>query len=325
MVSIIVPVYNVEKYLDECVESVLNLKTDVEVLLIDDGSTDSSGKMCDCWAEREPRVRVIHQENGGLSAARNTGIRNSNGEYVIFLDSDDFLDATATDELLSCLDSGADVFLGMYQNYFADTQRYEEESCEGFLSCRGLTPVDQFLAAVPTDGRSCYMIACRFVVRREFLISNDLFFTSGIYHEDEEWTQRMLCCTDSVYVTHCFFYQYRQARAGAITATVKPKHVFDTFTILERAAELLQRQEPGSAKEHYLKHRMANLYLNNLLNLYVLDKQQRESGYRELLRYRDICSQWMTGRIGGTVKLFDRILGLRITCFLLHVLRKVMK
>ena len=325
MVSIIVPVYNVEKYLDECVESVLNLKTDVEVLLIDDGSTDSSGKMCDCWAEREPRVRVIHQENGGLSAARNTGIRNSNGEYVIFLDSDDFLDAIATDELLSCLDSGADVFLGMYQNYFADTQRYEEESCEGFLSCRGLTPVDQFLAAVPTDGRSCYMIACRFVVRREFLISNDLFFTSGIYHEDEEWTQRMLCCTDSVYVTHCFFYQYRQARAGAITATVKPKHVFDTFTILERAAELLQRQEPGSAKEHYLKHRMANLYLNNLLNLYVLDKQQRESGYRELLRSRDICSQWMTGRIGATVKLFDRILGLRITCFLLHVLRKVMK
>ena len=90
--SIIIPVYNVEKYLDRCVESVLAQSfRDFEVLLIDDGSPDNSGRMCDEWALKDSRIKVIHQKNTGLSGARNTGLRNAQGEYVTFVDSDDLI------------------------------------------------------------------------------------------------------------------------------------------------------------------------------------------------------------------------------------------
>lgn len=91
-ISIIVPVYNVEKYLEKCVRSILaQTFTDFELILVDDGSPDSSGAMCDQFAEQDQRVKVIHKENGGLSDARNAGIEIATGEYLGFVDSDDYI------------------------------------------------------------------------------------------------------------------------------------------------------------------------------------------------------------------------------------------
>ena len=90
--SIIVPVYNVEKYLEDCVESLLNQTyQNYEIILVDDGSTDSSGKICDIVAESSSKIKVIHKENGGLSSARNTGLRAARGRYIGFVDSDDYI------------------------------------------------------------------------------------------------------------------------------------------------------------------------------------------------------------------------------------------
>lgn len=93
LLSIIIPVYNVEKYLDKCIQSVINqtyLKT--EIILVDDGSTDSSGYLCDLWAKKDRRISVIHKPNGGLSSARNAGLNIAKGEYIGFVDSDDFIE-----------------------------------------------------------------------------------------------------------------------------------------------------------------------------------------------------------------------------------------
>lgn len=93
MVSIIVPVYNVEKYLEECLNSILGQTyKNLEILLIDDGSTDASGNMCDTLAENDERIKVIHKRNSGVSAARNTGLYNCNGQYITFVDSDDYIE-----------------------------------------------------------------------------------------------------------------------------------------------------------------------------------------------------------------------------------------
>ena len=93
MISIIVPVYNVQDYLDRCVKSIVGQTyTDTEIILVDDGSTDNSGNMCDKWAERDQRIKVIHKENGGLSSARNAGIDKANGDYISFIDSDDYIE-----------------------------------------------------------------------------------------------------------------------------------------------------------------------------------------------------------------------------------------
>ena len=100
MISIIVPIYNTEKYLDRCIQSILaQIYTDFELLLIDDGSTDSSGVICDRYVELDSRVRVFHKKNGGASSARNIGLDNANGEWVMFVDSDDYLRCNALDIL----------------------------------------------------------------------------------------------------------------------------------------------------------------------------------------------------------------------------------
>ena len=93
VISIIVPIYNVEKYLPRCIESILNQSfKEFELILVDDGSSDNSGKICDIYAEKDERVKVIHKENGGVSSARNAGVKASNGEYIGFVDPDDYID-----------------------------------------------------------------------------------------------------------------------------------------------------------------------------------------------------------------------------------------
>jgi glycosyltransferase involved in cell wall biosynthesis len=117
MISVIVPVYNVELYLHECIQSIVTQTfRDIEIILIDDGSTDSSGMLCDKWAEKDKRIKVIHKPNGGLSSARNAGIDIAVGKYMIFVDSDDYW--LGTDSLAHLYDTaekfGADVVRGEY-------------------------------------------------------------------------------------------------------------------------------------------------------------------------------------------------------------------
>ena len=93
LVTVVVPVYKVEKYLDHCVNSIVSQSYEnLEIILVDDGSPDRCPEMCDRWAERDSRIKVFHQENRGLSAARNVGIANATGQYICFVDSDDFID-----------------------------------------------------------------------------------------------------------------------------------------------------------------------------------------------------------------------------------------
>ena len=323
--SIIIPVYNVEKYLRECVESVRKLRSQVQIVLVDDGSTDSSGALCDVLAEEDARIKVIHQENGGLSAARNTGIRNSTGDYVMFLDSDDFLDADAADEMLQNLETAPDLLMGLYQNYYPEEQRFEKEACDAFLQQKGLLPIDRFLELLPADGRACYMIACRFAVRRDFLLRHGLFFKSGIYHEDEEWTQRLLCSVAHIFVSHNYFYQYRQARVGAITSTVKPKHIYDTFAIMEQTTHLIGIQEKGSPKEQYLQQRRAQLFLSSMISVRILSGEEKKEAYRILAQFSPLCQDYLCGSIGNCAKISLKLFGIPATCALLAAARRLVK
>jgi len=323
--SIIIPVYNVEKYLRECVESAQKLRSQIQIILVDDGSTDGSGALCDALAAEDQRIKVIHQANGGLSAARNTGIRGSTGDYVMFLDSDDFLDTDSTDEMLGNLKAEPDALMGLYRNYYPDAQRFEEEAADGFLRQKGLLSADSFLKLLPPDGRACYMIACRFAVRREFLLRHGLLFESGIYHEDEEWTQRLLCCAESIFVSHHYFYQYRQAREGAITSAVKPKHIWDTFTIMEQTTCLLEKQEVGSVKALYLQQRRAQMFLSNMISVRILTSEEKEAAYRKLAQFKPLCQDYLCGTIGTCAKVSLKLFGVRATCSLLETVRRLIK
>ena len=118
LVTVVVPIYGVEKYLDRCVESIVSQShADLEILLIDDGSKDACPRMCDAWAAKDPRIRVIHKENAGLGMARNTGIEHATGDYICFFDSDDYIAPDTVEKSLAlALETGAEiVHFGMHR------------------------------------------------------------------------------------------------------------------------------------------------------------------------------------------------------------------
>ena len=131
VVSVIIPVYNVEKYLEECIDSVLaQTYQNIEIILVDDGSTDSSGLICDRYAEKNTNISVIHQKNSGLSAARNSGLNKANGDYIYFLDSDDYISADAIEKLFSIAENDKSdiVFFDAYLSQIKPEESVEPSS-----------------------------------------------------------------------------------------------------------------------------------------------------------------------------------------------------
>ncbi len=221
--SIIVPVYNVKAYLERCVESLLDQdldRTDYEIILVDDGSTDGSGILCDELAARESNIRVIHKENGGLSSARNAGIPLACGEYIQFVDSDDYLVPCVLKGLRDQIErQGLDVLRYNYQNVNEAGEVFEPNKVsKPFVDyssevCSGTTFLAERL------GFACY--AWQFVVRSELVRNERSLFTEGIYFEDVDWTPRLLLQADRVSSTPSVVYNYL-FRTGSITRTPDP-------------------------------------------------------------------------------------------------------
>ena len=133
LISVIVPVYNVENYLPRCLDSIINQTyTNLEILLVDDGATDNSGKLCDEYAQKDNRIRVFHKENGGVSSARNMGLDNATGEYIAFVDSDDYIDKCMYEIMLnSSVQNNADIVVCGYLSQSIKTKKAAQT--DGFL------------------------------------------------------------------------------------------------------------------------------------------------------------------------------------------------
>lgn len=226
LISVIVPVYNVEKYLEECVESVLaQTYTNIEVILVDDGATDSSGQICDRYAEKDDRIRVIHQKNQGLSGARNTGLANAKGEYVYFLDSDDWILPEALQELYVKA-KAEDVDVVYFDAFsFADNpeefevqQRYirkhDYPTDTGYIVLEEQQKNKEYHSAVPL-----------LFIKRKFLMDNKFFFVQEILYEDMIFTYQVFCSAEKVAQYKSAFYQ-RRYRSNSIMTSKKNVYNF---------------------------------------------------------------------------------------------------
>lgn len=234
--SIIVPVYNVAAYLRKCVDSLLNQSlstSDYEIILVDDGSSDGSGSIADEYASRFNNVRVLHQENRGLSGARNAGILHAEGNYVQFVDSDDYLEPDVLPKLIQRMDDDdLDVLRFNYRNVNENgeevnpNKQYRPFVDYSSTVCSGI----DFL--VNRLGSACY--ACQFIIKRRLL--DRCLFMEGIYYEDTEWTPRMLVIAGRASSANAICYNYL-IRQGSITKitdiTKKKKSIEDRLTIIK--------------------------------------------------------------------------------------------
>lgn len=208
--SVVVPVYNVEQYLNQCLESLLMRDfSDYEVVCVNDGSTDSCREMLSSWEAAFPQMKVIDRENGGLSAARNTGLKAAEGDYVVFVDSDDWVEPNMLSRLAVEAD-GTDMIC--YACRTTDKEKSdafvpEQSDGWGYYNRHAL---EARIVPFVCVWQRCY--------RREFLIVNNLFFHKGVLHEDNEFTPRACLKAKSVKVIPDVLYNYR-VRPGSIMTT----------------------------------------------------------------------------------------------------------
>ena len=228
--SIIIPIYNVEPYIGRCIESILSQITEsvdsVEVIMVNDGTQDGSMDIVKLQISGSPFVTVINQENKGLSCARNAGLDLAKGKYVWFVDSDDWLLPEAVSRVIDVVRrcDGVDMIATRLLHHDEATGR---ESAENFPSMSARTG-REYMFAGNLKGASQ-----RYILRRQFLLDNNLRFLPGVYHEDGDFGIRMTYLAQSCYVLPDPVYVYRLRKTGSIMSSRKQKMNTDLAAIYQ--------------------------------------------------------------------------------------------
>lgn len=218
LISIIVPVYNVESYLDRCLISITNQSYEnLQIILVDDGSTDISGELCEHWKQKDSRVEVIHKKNGGLSSARNEGINHAIGSYVMFIDSDDYIDLETCQKFYECFSRHkADIYVG---DYIQHTGIQEKIYIHPNLIKGEVYSNNEFIIkSIQTN--SWYAPSCLNMYDKKFLIDNNLYFENGRIHEDVQMQIRLFLKSKEIFYVGFPFYHY-VIRPGSIMTSEK--------------------------------------------------------------------------------------------------------
>lgn len=279
-ISVIVPVYNVEGYLERCVNSILHQTfQDFEVVLVDDGSTDSSGEMCDEYAKKCNKIRVFHKENGGPSDARNRGLEEAVGEYFVFVDSDDYIDKRYLEVLYRIAKAhGADLVICDAVNVWKGKHSYTEQEDwrEAICSTEAIPKVEAY--------RRVFLCEHMAVTVWAKLYHKNLFreirYPKGEIHEDVGIIEQIIESSDKIMCTRYQGYFYVRRRGSIVHGKMGPQHMIK----IENAKHLWE-----FTKERYpqIEDTARIFYLNSMIQLINLMVMERSGSYdRECRRLR---------------------------------------
>lgn len=254
-VSVIVPVYNVEKYLEECLDSIINQTLeDIEIICVNDGSTDNSLSILESFAKKEDRIKIISQENQGLAAARNLGLDNVNGDYVFFIDSDDFLELNALEELYNiAVEKSLDFVLYKLINYDDETKEYYTMPLYEMPKLRNF--VGEKVFNYNDLGKLIFNIAVSAVCKlydKDFIKKTGARFPEGLIFEDNVFFWEILFNAERIYFVDKHYYK-RRRHLNSITGTANIKHA-DTLIIHNMIFDIFK------------KHNLFNEFKKELFN-----------------------------------------------------------
>lgn len=290
--SIVVPVYNVERYLKYCLDSIINQTyKNLEIILVDDGSTDKSGEVCDVFQEKDSRIKVIHKKNGGLSSARNIGIDNATGDYLTFIDSDDYWDDnTALEQVYKNLsNSKADVLMFGLKKYYEINKNIEKSK---YIFDRDMIDINSKKITINYLVKNNLLIssACNKVIKMDLFKKNALRFKECILSEDIDWNARLIVDAKSFDVLDNSFYIYRQ-RNHSITHSKTLKHIEDLLDNIEFCINIFNKD---NSKDDFIEEYMSYVayqYMTILVSIQqVVEKVPKEiiktiKYYRYLLKF----------------------------------------
>lgn len=272
LISIIVPAYNVEKYIERCLDSLLNqTDADYQIIVVNDGSTDET----DTIIQRKYFNKVIYidkKTNSGLSDTRNIGLQSATGEYVIFVDGDDYVDSFCIQKIRNTIESHERcdvIYIGHIEERNGEQKKYK-----GFqAACNQVWNADEFLKS-ELGQRSFPVPACFAVYRRQFLIKNNLKFTTGIYHEDELWSAEVALKAKQVITADICYYHY-VIRTGSITQKKDlTQNGLDVIFICNQMIRMLSDIKDPVVKKLFANH-IAMLYMKGMCRGRLYRKQYR--------------------------------------------------
>lgn len=292
--SIIVPVYNVNKYLNKCLDSILNQTyNNFELLIIDDGSTDGSEKICDEYKKKDRRIKVFHKKNGGLSDARNYGVKQVSGDYLLFVDSDDYIESKLLEKLNECIllakvdiiRFGLNIVDDNYKIKFISNEKsYINKSCNDLI--------DQLI------GTKFLEPACFYCYNINFFKNNHFEYAKGKIHEDYGLTPLILCKTSNMSWINYNAYNYFQRNNSIVNTNDNKKNIQKAYDLLFHYDNFLSECDFNSKvykkmlcylseslickakylkKEDYVKYKYELKKRNVVSNIYVYN-------YKKLLK-----------------------------------------
>ena len=283
-ISIISPVYNAEKYINKCVDSIIaQTFTDWELILVDDGSPDGSGLICDQYAKQDSRIRVIHKQNGGVSAARQTGLDAAQGEYVIHADPDDWVEPTMLEELYrKAKEDDADVVLC---DYYVNNQKGQ-----------------RLIKQRPTQLTSLQMLhdlfhrlhgsLCNKLVRRKILLKHDIQFPAGVNYCEDRFVIISLYCNDikTAYLPKAFYHYY--SNPDSITRSYSRKQYDEQQAFLDSIEKIL----PDREFKHLIQKERFESFLDGFIHnvLYNEEVKKASRQYSQLAIAR-LGFRWKIG------------------------------
>ena len=218
ILSIIIPMYKVEQYIKKCLLSCISQDipySEYEIICINDGSPDASAEIAGEIAKQDNNIRIINQENQGLSVARNTGLKNAKGDYVWFVDSDDWIEENCLGRIISKLSNNLDILQLQYRHVWLDPYSIKEFSPVLIKGVKSGVEVT-IEGGLPDPAPFC-------IYRRKFLLDNDLKFVPGIYHEDSEFKPRVVYLAEKITSDDVVCYNYFQRQSGSIMSSFSVK------------------------------------------------------------------------------------------------------
>ena len=270
--SIIVPVYNVEKYLHRCLDSVLSQSfRDYELILVDDGSSDQSGKICDEYAARDERIRVFHKPNGGVSSARNVGLEHAKGEWIYFVDADDEVLTEGLQALVDGIRDDVDVVMGGLEKCEDNGKVvYEMEKGPEFLSRRDGILINYGASKVCTGNWGWMTIR---LFRNDIIRKHHLSFDPDVvYNEDELFVVRYLCsCSGKTHYINTSVYRYYESASSVMEST---KHYFNSKVLTSFASLVRMYQCIANNKESDAE--LIRVAKDGIINRYIMIRGQME-------------------------------------------------
>lgn len=289
LISIIIPVYNVETYVNRCLTSVQNQTYDnIEVIIVDDGSTDDSGVICDAMSVKDSRLKVLHKPNGGLSSARNVGIETACGKYIAFVDSDDFLHEEYISHMYRiAVESGAEIVICDYEkggkSEFTANDSYK--SYDVYTSSQMLENWHADLCELETT-------ACNKLILRELLVKTEFCYPEGVFYEDVRTTHLLVESAGKVAVTKRKLYYYYQRKNSTTKSLRSKKNIKDNLTAQDiRLAFFTERGYQEAAQRLAIGRQKFYMLIICITDSREIKKQIKELflvSYKKLMRFNEI-------------------------------------